>query len=198
MEDAEQLIVEQLKSGREEAYRYLYKHHYVPLCHVAEELVNDAFLAETLVGDVIFHLWEVRKNLDIRMSLRSYLVRAVRNRCLDYLDSRKHRHEIAFSKLEENELLERRYILSDDYPLGSLLEKELDHEIHRAIRHLPDECRRVFVKSRFEEKKYEEIARELGISVNTVKYHIKNALSILCKELDKYLLLCLFLWHYVA
>ena len=75
---------------------------------------------------------------------------------------------------------------------------ELDYEIHRAIRHLPDECRRVFVKSRFEEKKYEEIARELGISVNTVKYHIKNALSILCKELDKYLLLCLFLWHYVA
>ena len=34
----------------------------------------------------------------------------------------------------------------------------------------------VFEKSRFEEKKYEEISQELGISINTVKYHIKLSL----------------------
>ena len=37
----------------------------------------------------------------------------------------------------------------------------------------------------------EEIAQELGISVNTVKYHIKQALALLNKELGKYLLLIL-------
>lgn len=45
-----------------------------------------------------------------------------------------------------------------------------------------------FEKSRFEEKKYEEISQELGISINTVKYHIKNALSFLQTELSKYLI----------
>ena len=35
-----------------------------------------------------------------------------------------------------------------------------------------------FKKSRFEQKKYEEIADELKISVNTVKYHIKKCFSI--------------------
>jgi RNA polymerase ECF-type sigma factor len=37
----------------------------------------------------------------------------------------------------------------------------------------------VFELSRYEGKKYSEIAQELGISVNMVKYHIKNAIKIL-------------------
>lgn len=53
MEFSEQLVVEQLKQGNEEAYRYLYRNHYSMLCHVAREFVGDGFLAETLVGDVI-------------------------------------------------------------------------------------------------------------------------------------------------
>ena len=52
---------------------------------------------------------------------------------------------------------------------------------------LPEECRRVFKKSRFEQKKYEEIAEELNISVNTVKYHIKNALAYINSHLSDYL-----------
>ena len=57
----------------------------------------------------------------------------------------------------------------------------------KAIGRLPDECRRVFRLSRFEERKYEEIAKELNISVNTVKYHIKRALALLHEDLSKYL-----------
>ena len=185
--DEELDLIQQLKEGREEAYRCLYERHYAVLCHAARGWVGDDYTAETLVGDVIFHLWEIRESLEIRVSLRSYLLQAVRNRCLDYLDSRKQKHEITFSELEGGDSLGERYILADDYPLGSLLEKELDHEIRRAISRLPEECRRVFLKSRFEEKKYEEIARELGISINTVKYHIKNALARLHERLAQYL-----------
>ena len=82
MEITERIIIEQLKRGNEEAYKYLYRHHYALLCHIAREYVGDDFLAETLVGDVVFHLWEVHETLDIQVSLRSYLVRAVRNHCM--------------------------------------------------------------------------------------------------------------------
>ena len=71
-------------------------------------------------------------------------------------------------------------------PLTSLLERELEEKIEEAIRNLPKETRAVFTKSRFEHKKNEEIAEELGISVNTVKYHMKRALSILHNDLGKY------------
>ena len=95
MEITERIIIEQLKRGNEEAYKYLYRHHYALLCHIAREYVGDDFLAETLVGDVIFHLWEIHEALDIQVSLRSYLVRAVRNHCMDYLSSKKERTEVA-------------------------------------------------------------------------------------------------------
>lgn len=188
MEHTERLIVDQLKRGNEEAYKYIYDHHYVLLCHVANQYVRDTFLAETIVGDVIFHLWEIRGSLNITTSIRSYLIRAVRNRCLDYINSEHEKREVSFSGLVSQEMPEERYLQSDNYPLGTLLERELENEIRIAIRKLPAECRRVFEKSRFEEKKYEEIATELNISINTVKYHIKNALALLQKELNKYLI----------
>ena len=146
MENTEKLIVEQLKNGNEDAYKYIYDYHYVLLCHIANQYLNDNFLSETIVGDVIFHLWEIRETLNITITIRSYLIKAVRNRCIDYLKSGSEKKEISV------------------------------------------ECRCVFEKSRFEAKKYEEISQELGISINTVKYHIKNALSFLQTELSKYLI----------
>ena len=74
------------------------------------------------------------------------------------------------------------------YPLGRLLENELEEEIAKAISRLPEECRKVFRMSRFSGLKYDEIARQSGISVNTVKYHIKHALELLAKDLHRYLI----------
>ena len=52
---------------------------------------------------------------------------------------------------------------------------------------IPLESRRVFIMSRFHDMSYQNIAQSLDISVNTVKYHIKQALVILRGELEKYL-----------
>mgnify|MGYP000786617076 CR=1 FL=1 len=38
MEITERIIIEHLKRGNEEAYKYLYRHHYALLCHIAREL----------------------------------------------------------------------------------------------------------------------------------------------------------------
>lgn len=187
MESAEALIMQQLKNGVDAAYKYLYDQHYQILCHMAAQYVKDDFLAETIVGDVIFHLWEVRETIEITTSVRSYLTTCVRNRCTDYLKSQYHQHEVAESNAGLRDFPVLQYVKDDDYPLGRLLEKELEEEIMKAINRLPDECRRVFNMSRFENRKYEEIANELKISVNTVKYHIKHALALLHEDLGKYL-----------
>ena len=187
MESTEALLVQQLKNGVDAAYKYLYDQHYQILCHVAAQYVKDDFLAETIVGDVIFHLWEVRETIEIETSLRSYLMTCVRHRCMDYLKSQHHQREVSESNASLRDFPVLQYVKDDDYPLGRLLEKELESEIMSAINRLPDECRRVFNMSRFENRKYEEIANELKISVNTVKYHIKHALALLHEELGKYL-----------
>lgn len=183
MEEADRSIIEKLKEGNERAYRYIYDRHYVVLCHVAEGYVKDAFLAENIVGDVIFHLWEIRTSLDIRVSLRSYLLTAVRNRCLNVLAGKKGVEEVPASLLLPGELAAGEKVFLEEHPLGTLLAQELEDQIMQAIDHLPRECKSAFCKSRFEEKTYDEIAQDLNISVNTVKFHIKNALALLRKVL---------------
>lgn len=177
-----------LKNGEDDAYKYLFKHHYPYLCHVASQYLHDDYLAETVVGDVIFHLWQTRDTLEIHSSLRSYLVRSVCNKCID---SMKYRHEsLSIEAANANDAHDLIHSLTDESgtPLGQLIEKELEEDIMRAVNSLPEECRRVFIMNRFEGKKYREIATELGISINTVKYHIKRALDFLENRLGKYIL----------
>lgn len=193
----EKLIIEKLKRGDEKAFKYIYDCHYVLLCRFANQLLNDGALAEEIVDDTIFYLWEHRLDIEITYSIRAYLIRAVRNRCLNELNSLKHREELRFSSftLPENREFLDMIFDPDNHPLGSLLEQELEEEFARSIEELPAECRCVFKKSRFEQKKYEEIAAELDISVNTVKYHIKNALAFLQLRMKNYLeLLILFIF----
>lgn len=60
---------------------------------------------------------------------------------------------------------------------------EIQTRIQEALDKLPPKCREVFEKSRFEEKKYKEIAEEMGISVKTVEVQMSKALKILRGEL---------------
>lgn len=189
MHEVEELLIKKLRKGDERAFRLLYDRHYVLLCRFANQLLNNAALAEEVVDDVIFYLWEHRQEVEIRYSIRAYLMRAVRNRCLNELQLQSHREELHISSFlspESMDFLDSLFV-DNKQPLGMLLEQELEEELKRSIDELPLECRKVFYKSRFEQKKYEEIATELGISVNTVKYHIKNALAFLQRRLGNYL-----------
>lgn len=57
--------------------------------------------------------------------------------------------------------------------------------LHKALLMLPDEKREVLVLSRFQELKYEEIARMLDCEVGTVKVRIHRALRELRTIFEK-------------
>lgn len=180
-------LIQQLLNGNEKAYGTLYEEHYANLCHLANYYVRDKFTAETVVEDVIFHLWNNRENLNINISLHNYLLRAVRNKCLDYLKLKRNQTEQSLSALSKESSYYVGSRESTESPFGDILSQELEEEIAEAINCLPKECRTVFLMSRMENKKNKEIADELGVSINTVKYHLKNALKFLNEKLEKYL-----------
>ncbi|MBS1322497.1 MAG: RNA polymerase sigma-70 factor [Parabacteroides sp.] len=188
MEYYEEQIVRGVKEGDENAFRILYDKYYQRLFCMSRQYLQDEFLAETIVSDVFFHLWENRKTIDIQISLNAYLIRMVRNFSLNYLQKNYVGREVSLNDMDMTSPL---LFLSDEYPLGRLMEKELMAKVQEEIERLPKETRQVFILSRLEELKHDEIAARLGISVNTVKYHIKQALSILRDRLKDYLIVLL-------
>ena len=184
MDQSEVQHIAHLKAGEEAAYRQLYREHYDVLCRVAFRYVQDVVVAEMMVEDAIVHLWEIRQTVEVKVSLRSYLLAAVRNRCLNYLTEAEQQRERVFSTLAPDELSSLQEQLDTGSPMG---EEELVALVRQAVEHLPVESRRVFLMSRVEELTYEQIAQRIGISVNTVKYHIKQSLALLRHELGPYL-----------
>lgn len=56
---------------------------------------------------------------------------------------------------------------------------QIEAKLWTAIDSLPEKCRQVFLMSKRDGLKYEEIAEELGLSVNTVRNQISKALNVL-------------------
>ncbi len=142
--------------------------------------------AENIVQDIFLHLWERRNALKIETSLSSYLFTLLKNKCIDHL---RHINIVAKFKAEYKAKLSALELLNEQTPIDT----DLEELIFAAIKKLPERCRLIFIKSRFDEKKYHEIAAELNISLNTVENQISIALKKLRKELKDYLPLLLLL-----
>ena len=137
------------------------------------QLLNNAALAEEVVDDVIFYLWEHRQEVEIRYSIRAYLMRAVRNRCLNELQLQSHREELHISSFlspESMDFLDSLFV-DNKQPLGMLLEQELEEELKRSIDELPLECRKVFIKVVLNRKSTKRLLLNLvyrSILLNTI------------------------------
>ena len=186
MEYSSKELVLGIKQGNIASYETLYKEYYVFLCLLAEHIVRNHADAEEIVSDVFVKLWNIRGEINITTSIKAYLVRAVHNTSLNYLErsgiSNSHTDSLSNSDLK---LL----AWDSDYPLGRLYEREITEILEQGISELPDACRRVFLLSRDEDMTYNDIADKLGISVNTVKAQIKNALARLRITLKDYMMI---------
>jgi RNA polymerase sigma-70 factor, Bacteroides expansion family 1 len=179
-----------LREGNEKGFQQLFSEYYSLLCVVAYDYVKDDFAAETIVGDVMLAIWKRRDLLDNITSLRAYLLKSVRNRSIDYL--RQNNNLFIRNNNASNYEYDAK-LTSNDHMMDSIIYKELESELDKAIMRLPTECRNVFCMSRFDDFSYDEIAEKLDISVNTVKYHIKRALSSLREELREHIYCLIFL-----
>ncbi|NJK95632.1 MAG: RNA polymerase sigma-70 factor [Bacteroidales bacterium] len=138
---------------------------------------------------------EARETLHLDTSLKSYLFKSVYNSCLNHIKHQhvKERYVLYFKHHIPTD--ETGNIITSDYPVSQLLEKELAEIIEQAVNQLPSQCREVFVLSRYKHLKNEEIAQKLNISVNTVRTQISRALARLRESLKDYLPFILFLMY---
>jgi RNA polymerase sigma-70 factor (ECF subfamily) len=180
--------LENIKKGNLNSFKQLFDNYYVMLCNIANGYLNNKQLAEEVVDDVFFKIWENRETLIIHTSIRAYLIKAVYYRSLNCLEQIMTERNILYDTPPELCREDFLYV-NYDTPLSGLITHELEDAINDAIESLPDGCREIFRLSRYDNLKYEEIAQRQNISVNTVKTQMKVALQKLRQKLSPYLAL---------
>lgn len=177
--EEDQQLLTLLLNDDEKGMEFIFDRYYKYLVVVAYKMLNDDHKARDFVQDVLFRVWEKRRNLNIEISLKAYLRRAVVNRVLDDMRKRK-RH------VWSEELVETSQVAEKLTALDHLEANDLQQVINKAVASLPERCRQVFSLSRFENMSHKEIAEELSISVKTIESQMTKALKILRKTVEKY------------
>jgi RNA polymerase sigma factor (sigma-70 family) len=107
----------------------------------------------------------------------------VHNACMDHLKGQKKSSELLLNLPIEKQ---------EKSHLENMIRSETLRELYAAINALPKECGKV-VRMYFEEgQDTEAIARELGISVNTVRNQKRKGIGLLKKRFLPLLLIALF------
>jgi RNA polymerase sigma-70 factor (family 1) len=166
-----------IQAKDEQVFERYYKEHYKFFYLAACRYLGDSGPAQEAVNDVFMRLWQDADKLAIQSSLRSYIYRAVVNRCLNELNKNKRDRE------QHREVVRR---IDDAVEWKEMEDNELKLRLYEAIDQLPEQCQKVFRMSRFEGLKQQEIADRLGISIKTVKNHITHALQVLHKVLAEW------------
>lgn len=189
MNRADQPLLHSIQQGDERAFEALYREFYNFLCRFACTLLNDDLLAEEVVDDVMICLWNRRMEIK-DISLKGYLLRSVRNSCINTLKSQEHQQKNLTQYVSSVERMDYITSLFDNrHPLEQLLCSEMADQLQKAIEELPEVTRRIYRMVRFDNMKYVEVAKQLGISANTVKYHMKNAVRFLNDRLSRLIIL---------
>lgn len=175
------LLLIGIRNGNEENFAEAFRALATPLIQFACRIVYAEAVAQDIVMDVFLKLWRNRESLPADLRLEGYLYTAVRNSALDAL---------AHARVEQASA--ERGIAEGWTPgMGTpglspdaMLERaEAKEALRRAYDALPTRLRQVIGMRWFEGRSYQDIARELRISVKSVDNYLAKAMRLLREAL---------------
>ena len=177
MLEDERLIWE-LKRGNKEALRQIYMKYKDNMLTIATSLLHDTCAAQDVLHDVFVSFAAGVGRLELRVSLRNYLMSSVVNRVRDRFRKKKHRM-VELDKVGQ-------IIADSDGPVQSAIFDEQLQLLADALFKLPLEQRETIVLHLNGGMKFKEIAQLQHIPINTVqgryRYGLEKLRTILSGE----------------
>jgi RNA polymerase sigma-70 factor (family 1) len=170
-----------LSQGEEGAFTELYERFWKRLLVRAQMMLNNYEEAEETVHDIFVKLWRKRATIIIEHSIHTYLSSVLRYDCFRKLADQKRKKEKALSLAAMTD--------ADDSTREYLDFEALQKELETAISALPEQCQLIFRLSREEGLTDKQIAKELDVSVNTIRTQKHRALKKLKSSLNSFFLL---------
>ncbi|NOT76192.1 MAG: RNA polymerase sigma-70 factor [Cyclobacteriaceae bacterium] len=164
--------------GFERVFEENFKRLFISLNRYAFTLVKDRDLARDAVQTVFIKWWEAKTDLSKENEAKRYLFTAVYRTSLNIIRNEKVKQQHIAAFVQERDS-ETKFHDTTEF-------EELDLKIKLTIESLPEQCRIIFCKSRFEDKKYGEIATDMNLSIKTVEAQMGKALKILREKLNNH------------
>lgn len=164
------LLVINLMEGNEKAFSELFNSYCNDVYAYSFSMLKNEAFAEEIVQEVFMNIWLHRERLNPELSFKSYVFTITRNLTFNLIskiaNNRKFKEEVFYNS-------QKSYSPIEDI----LAEADYDNIKNKAIEQLPPKRRIIFEMSRNKEMSYEEISKELNISVSTVKGQMSKALA---------------------
>lgn len=151
-----------------EEFESQFKSLYKPLCLFALRYTGQVDDAEDIVQQAFADIWDKNRAGNVIGNLKAYLYQAVRNRSLSFVTQSVH--------TESSDVLPDVEDMSEEEQVAC---SERDARLWKAIDHLPPERKKIFLLSKRDGLKYQEIAEELNLSIKTVENQMSKALKAL-------------------
>jgi len=169
-------LVPELRNGNPSAFRHLYGAYGPRLYGFCKRFGLAPDDAREVIQETFIRVWEHREDLRPDTSFSSYLFTIARNLIYNAL-----RRATYWEKYLREAGLQQPAGGTSSTPSD---ERELQRLIGEAILQLPDKCRQIFWKSRYEGFSNQQIADELAISKSTVENQLNKALKTIRKILE--------------
>ena len=153
-------LLRRMGEGDQHAFNEIFSLLYQRITYMVVRMVGDEEDAKDILAEVFIKLWDKRTDFHSLSAMKSFLYIAARNRALDFLKIKKRRQTSKNS-----------YAYWVDHPeeVSTLvLNAELVAQLEREIQALPAKCREIVQLAYYEGLSSEQIARRLGISLQTV------------------------------
>jgi len=173
-------------AGDEQSFALLFEHYHRWIYATSMRLTRSSELAEEIVLDVFMKVWLRRSSLITIDHFEPYLFAMARNHAFTALKNKIR---------NDKKLVEYAGRLSghEGHTEEKLVIKDYEAIVREAVQKLPSRQQEVYQLSRFYDMTREQIADQLGISPNTVKIHLREALYSIRTHLARKLDLPLFL-----
>jgi len=159
--------MDRMRSGEDIALKLIYTKYWNKLFASAYHILQDQQACEDIIQDIFINLWNKREQIEIKVSLKSYLYASTRYEVYRQVRAGSVREDI-FENLHER--------LHTPSEYGNIEHRELLSQINSIVDKLSEKCKVVYKLSREDQLSHKEIASRLDISTKTVENHLNKAL----------------------
>ncbi len=177
LDDAELIVL--LKKKDHRAFTEIYNRYSVLMFYKVNQMLRDEEVSKDLIQDLFISIWDKADLIQENNNLSGYLYVGARNRVLKIIQRNNlHNDHLASLAAYASEVSME--------TIHDIDERELKIIVQREIDNLPPKMKQIFEMSRQDNLSHAEIAAKLGLSDQTVKKQVNNALKILRTKLSVY------------